>query len=121
MAIRLLILAVIVVLGVLFLVEDPDGNTTLTIDGVVDDVVDVVKVLQNSVSDILPQDLPQDLQKFQPPSATKVYKWKDENGVWQFSNTPVDEPGVEVIELDGQINTIPAFEIPETSQDDSNE
>lgn len=110
MAIRLLILAVIVVLGLLFLVEDPDGNTTLTIDG-------VVKELQNSASDILPKDL----QKFQSPSVTKVYKWKDENGVWQFSNTPVDEPGVEVIEFDGQINTIPAFKPPEAGQDGSKE
>jgi hypothetical protein len=113
MAIRLLILAVIIVFGLLFLVEDPDGNTTLTID----DVVDVVKELQNSTSDILPKDL----QNFRSPSVTKVYKWKDENGVWQFSNTPVDEPGVEVIELDGQINTIPAFEPPESRQDDSKE
>jgi len=39
---------------------------------------------------------------------TKVYKWQDENGVWQFSNQPVDEGQGEVLELDGNINTMPA-------------
>jgi len=39
---------------------------------------------------------------------TKVYKWQDENGVWQFSNQPIDEGQGEVLELDGIINTMPA-------------
>jgi hypothetical protein len=37
---------------------------------------------------------------------TKVYKWQDEDGGWHFSSEPV--AGAEVMELDGDINSIPA-------------
>ena len=44
-----------------------------------------------------------------PTGPTKVYKWQDENGVWQFSNQAVDAENGEVIELDGKINIVPAI------------
>jgi len=44
---------------------------------------------------------------------TKIYKWQDENGVWQFSSTPVDESGAELVILDGQINTMDAYVAPD--------
>ena len=40
---------------------------------------------------------------------TKVYRWKDADGVWQFSNDPADAASAEEIELDGVINTMEAF------------
>ena len=43
----------------------------------------------------------------------KVYKWQDEEGNWHFSNQPVDAEGAETIELDGNINIMPAFKAPE--------
>ena len=46
-----------------------------------------------------------------PSKPTKVYKWKDENGIWQFSNEPMEGEDVEVMELDGKINTIPAVSV----------
>lgn len=110
MVVKLLIIIVIVAVGVLFFIDDPDGHPTLTLDGVMED-------LQNSTSGFLPDDL----QRLRSPAVTKVYKWKDADGIWQFSNTPVDEQGVEVIELDGQINTIPAFNAPETALEDGEE
>lgn len=56
-------------------------------------------------------DLKPTLPKVESSSVpTKVYKWQDENGVWQFSNQPVDEGQGEVIELDGKINTMPAVD-----------
>ncbi len=111
MVFKLLIITVMVVLVVLFLVPETDG----TKDIVIEDVIEaVVEDLQKSVSAILPESV----RNFQSPPLTKVYKWKDKDGVWQFSNVPVDEPGAEMIEINSQINTIPAFETPEPDFED---
>ncbi len=46
-----------------------------------------------------------------PPEKVTVYKWQDENGVWQFSNNPADAGSAESMELDGNINIIPAVQV----------
>lgn len=54
------------------------------------------------------------------PSAyvTKVYKWRDQQGVWQFSDGLNVPEGAELVEISHQINLIPALEVarPSTSQ-----
>ena len=49
------------------------------------------------------------------PEVTEVYRWQDENGVWQFSNNPNDAPGAEVMALDGKINIIESAQLPPTA------
>ena len=44
---------------------------------------------------------------------TEVYKWQDEEGVWQFSNQPQDMAGAEIVEIDNNINTVAAFKMPQ--------
>ncbi|MEX2327940.1 MAG: DUF4124 domain-containing protein [Pseudomonadales bacterium] len=44
----------------------------------------------------------------QHPETVTIYKWQDEDGVWHFSNEPVEVDGVETMEVDGDINLIPA-------------
>jgi hypothetical protein len=49
-----------------------------------------------------------------PPEPVTVYKWQDENGVWQFSNDPVDVEGVaraEAVELDGRITIVESVNV----------
>ncbi|MBQ74694.1 MAG: hypothetical protein CMQ20_06670 [Gammaproteobacteria bacterium] len=98
---KLMILAVFLACAGLFFIKGPDGTPLLTIDKLLGD-------LPSSPSDLLPKDAKQQAA----PAVTKIYKWKDDNGVWQFSNSPVDEKGAEVMELDGKINTVEAFVAP---------
>lgn len=72
----------------LFFLNGPNGEPLLTLD----DLKPTLPEVESS------------------PVPTKVYKWQDENGVWQFSNQPVDEGQGEVIELDGKINIMPAVD-----------
>ncbi|MFT5208412.1 MAG: hypothetical protein ACI9CE_000126 [Flavobacterium sp.] len=71
-----------------------------------------------TVDDFIPT-VPSSLDELTPSAAdtvlsgpTKVYKWKDENGIWQLSNREEDGQGaagnaVETMELDGDINICP--------------
>jgi hypothetical protein len=83
----------------LFFINGPSGEPILSIDS-----------MTPSVSAL-------DGAQFESPSApsshTKVYKWQDEEGVWQFSNQPQDMEGAEVVEIDNNINTIAAFKVPQ--------
>lgn len=59
------------------------------------------------------QDLMPEMPETEPQvgEPTKVYKWQDENGVWQFSNQPQDAMQGETLEYDGNINTMPAVAV----------
>jgi hypothetical protein len=94
---KLMILVVILACIGPFFIKGPDGEPLM------------------KLADWLPADVPD------PPARevrTTVYKWQDEHGVWHFSNDPVEGAGmegvedVEVMELDGRINTMEAFRAP---------
>ncbi len=46
------------------------------------------------------------------PAIKRVYTWKDDQGVTQFSDHEEDAAGATVLELNGIINTIPALPLP---------
>ncbi len=70
------------------------------------------------------EDFKPDLSSAEPEAAPEpetVYKWQDENGVWQFSNQPRDEvlakaSGGETVEYDGNINTMPGVDAKRPTQ-----
>jgi hypothetical protein len=75
----------------LFFVNGPNGSPMLTIE------------------DFTPE-MPSSMSAKDDQEPTMVTRWKDENGVWQFSNRPQDSQQGEVIELDGDINTMPSVD-----------
>ena len=100
-----LVVLIVIAAGVgLFVIKGPTGKTFLTVD-------DFRFGLPDSPADMIPQKL----QPEEITTLTKVYKWKDKDGVWQFSNSPEDQEGAEVIEIDGSVNTIQAFTPPPAS------
>tara|TARA_Y100001934_G_C12177803_1_gene689933 strand:- start:151 stop:609 length:459 start_codon:yes stop_codon:yes gene_type:complete len=96
--VKFMSLALIAAIGGLFFIKGPNGQPLLTF------------------SDLKPEtpQLPAELGE-----PTTVYKWKDENGVWQFSSEPVEgvdaSARVEKMELSGDINTVPAFREPRSA------
>ena len=93
--VKFMSLALIAAVGGLFFIKGPDGQPLLTL------------------GDLKP-DTPR--LSAEPSEPTTVYKWKDENGGWQFSSEPVDgvdaAAQIEKMELTGDINTVPAFKEP---------
>jgi hypothetical protein len=98
MMVKLMVLIVIAVGVGLFLVKGPNGKPFLSVDG-------FTAELPDSDTDILPEGLKAE----EAATITKVYKWKDKDGVWQFSDSPEDKQGAEIIEIDSNVNTIQAF------------
>jgi hypothetical protein len=84
---KVMVLLLIAAFAGLFFINGPDGEKVL------------------SLEDFKPE-LPAEEAAASVPE--KVYKWQDENGVWQFSNQPRDEGMGETVEYDGNINTMPA-------------
>ena len=75
----------------LFLIEGPNGEPIMSLDDFKPETPEVMEL---------------------PRTPTKVYKWQDENGAWQFADKPVDVEGTEEMELDGDINIVPGFKAP---------
>jgi hypothetical protein len=92
--IKLIVGILILACGSLFFIKGPDGKPLMSLD-------ELSSGPKSSAAETN--------RNIEP---TKVYKWQDEDGVWQFSNTPVAEHEAEVIVLDGQINTMDAYVAP---------
>ena len=57
---------------------------------------------------------PKNLTNVTTDQKVMVYKWRDENGIMQFTNTPPPEAqNVEAVELAPNINIVKAVEVPE--------
>ncbi|MBV1878599.1 MAG: DUF4124 domain-containing protein [Pseudomonadales bacterium] len=91
MMIKVMMLILMLAVVGLFFIKTPDGEPVL------------------SPGDLLP-DAPETSRYSAEPIT--VYKWRDEAGVWQFSNDPVDgQLAAEVLQLDGKINIMPAVKL----------
>ena len=89
----MIVIVVLACLGLL-VIKGPDGKPLMSFD----------EFFSSPKPSVAEQN-----RKIEP---TKVYKWQDEKGVWQFSNTPVNDSKAEVVMLDGQINTMDAYVAP---------
>ncbi len=94
MMIKIMILIVILACVGPFFIKGPNGTPLMTID----DIFEAPAVPESAVN----------------KAPTQVYRYKDENGVWQFTDQPLQDgapmDGVETMELDGDINLMPAFQ-----------
>lgn len=98
--VKIMILLLIAAFAGLFFIEGPGGEPIMSL-----------------------QDLMPEVEQTQSNEPETVYKWQDENGVWQFSNQPRDaviaESIWETVEYDGNINTMPAVKVPPSSSSSS--
>lgn len=92
--IKLMIGILILACASMFFINGPDGEPLMTLD------------------EFFSSSKPSTAATNRDIEPTKVYKWQDEHGVWQFSNTPIAEQEAEVVMLDGQINTMDAYVAP---------
>jgi len=76
----------VLVLGVagLFFINKPDGNPWLSMD----DLTPNISSIKRSVSDAIPDQLVGGSDGNFLDEKVSVYKWRDAEGNWQFSDTP---------------------------------
>ncbi len=61
---------------------------------------------------------PKNLTSVVSDEKVQVYKWRDKNGVMQFSNTPPpSDKGAEQVELDPNSNLMQAVKVPEEKEE----
>ena len=89
--IKLMVMLLVLAFAGLFFINGPDGGPVLTLGDLAPS--------SPEAGDAAPQ-------------TQQVYKWQDENGVWQFSDQAVDEARGETIELDGMVNVIQSYQPP---------
>ena len=94
MAIKIMIFVVILACLGPFFIKLPYGTPLMTIDDLTGGLT-LDSAIDSAADEI-------------PTGPTTVYKWQDEDGVWHFSDSPVDQHGnaVETMEVDGSVNTM---------------
>jgi hypothetical protein len=93
---KFMIVLLLVVVAGLFFIPGPGDQPILKLEDFKPDLT-----LPETISELLEEAQAEDQNQI-----TRVYKWRDENGDWQFSNRPEDANGAETIELDGVINSM---------------
>lgn len=88
MLIKIIIFIVILACAGPFFISGPDGEPLMTLDDLMPAAPDVPDIV--------------------PAAPVTVYKWQDENGIWQFSTEPVE--GAETMELDGQVTVMDSLD-----------
>jgi hypothetical protein len=114
---KLMIVALLFALLGMFLVKGTSGRPFLSLDDF-NLPADLINSLKGSPSDV-PAGSMRSGAGSSATALKRVYKWQDDNGVWQFSDNEADAPGATLLELDGIINTIPAPPVVSTVVDDT--
>lgn len=96
---KLLLLALVLALASPFILKKPDGTPIL-------DVSELLKPAKTMTEAILPSG--------EQPS---LYRWKDEKGNWQFSDTPPESVNAQMMEVETKINSMKTIDLPEGYQD----
>ncbi|MGS2718194.1 DUF4124 domain-containing protein [Eionea flava] len=117
MSLRIKVMCALLILGCagLFILKKPDGRPVLSIDEFLPDTSEISTLAQtlldefdniyNEASTILAETENSDIQQsVEPANDSKIYRWKDNNGNWQFSDTPPSNQTAEAIQVSGDLN-----------------
>jgi|TARA_Y100000310_G_scaffold331425_1_gene404971 hypothetical protein len=100
--IKIMIALLIIAFGGLFFIKGPGGEPFLTLEDLKPDLS-----LPDAGSLTASKEDPDETSG----KPVKVYRWKDDEGNWHFSNKEEDAEGAELMEVQ-ETNTIPAFKAP---------
>ena len=107
---KLKIFSLLVILGVMSVTPmiymgkfDPVSTINSVMSGDIEMPAGIEKIKASTVSSI---------NKVAPAEKVQVYKWRDENGVMQFSNTPPQTGSAQSVQVDPNKNIIDAVKVP---------
>ncbi|MFK8016651.1 MAG: hypothetical protein AB8G17_14555 [Gammaproteobacteria bacterium] len=106
---KLMLLVVVLALAGPFFINGPDGEPLLTLADVKRTVSRTVADLKNSARDVR-----NDVARAagdDNAGKVEVQRWQDENGQWHYSNEAPDDPDVETLFVDPDVNRMDPVEI----------
>lgn len=99
--IKLMMVSLVLGMAGLFVIKKPDGTPWLTIN----------EFLPNSQSiSVITENMSQTLEKVSPPNNDSkenqhsIYRWRDNNGNWQFSDKPPEGVNAQALQVSGNLN-----------------
>lgn len=95
---KLLLLALVFGLASPFFIKKPDGTPYMNIN-------DFLKPVQTAKESILPTE------------SKQLYRWQDDKGNWQYSDTRPEQNQAEAVRIKHNINAMKTIELPEAYQD----
>ena len=108
----------------LFVLKKPDGSPILSMQDFLPDISSIsqdakklirdAKNLTSSIGNNL-EDNSEDDAEQNAQTESKVYRWKDSNGQWQFADTPPVNQAAEAMSVSGNLNKdlVATYEPPE--------
>lgn len=108
----------IIALAGLFVFKQPNGQAWLSLDGLLPTtqvINEKLNLVTNKVHDIF------ESNKTEIDNKVKVYRWKDSNGNWSYSDKPKESMKNEEMQFDpNNIVVLPAFNVPTVNSSGSN-
>lgn len=108
--IYLLSILSIIALAGLFVFKQPNGQSWLSVDSFIpntEKMNEIINFANNKVQQVFKNDSPEN------NSTVKVYRWKDSNGQWYYSDKPKASTKSEEVIFDSKdIIVLPAFDEP---------
>lgn len=118
--IKLAILVLILGIAGPFFLKGPDGKPYLDFREFVPNLSGIKRTAQNVVGDL--QDVANDVSGSDSPNTfgkTKVYKWQDEQGNWQYSDRPpTNGAESETLLINPNVNLTEGTPIPEVIEEE---
>lgn len=123
---------VILILGCagLFIIKKPDGTPLLSTKELLPDITAITSDIKKFISDAknvttsIGSNSEKNIEESEvKPTQSTVYRWKDANGQWQFSDNPPANQTVEAMNISGNLNKdlVATYEPPEepTAENDA--
>lgn len=119
LVIKLLLLILVFGVSGLFILKRPDGNPWLSVEAFGLDIAMAGKEIERVTRVFAQQDKTTQSRNDGKSQSIKVYKWRDPDGSWKYSDKPPadrDELVVETMMINSNTNVVPARKLSETAE-----
>ncbi len=92
----------------LFVLKKPDGTPWLSLDDFIPNSTEIISdttTLLNNAKNLSGMADSATENSDTPKNSSGIYRWKDKNGQWQFSDTPPENQEAESITVTGHLNS----------------
>ncbi len=106
----------VLLLGVagLFVLKRPDGKPWLDYQAFIPNIQAYLQAAKGAKETVARE--VSDLTDSPAPKTTTVYKWRDANGVWQYSDTPPENTASDIVVVNNNTNIIQATPLPDNAE-----
>ncbi len=104
--IKLILVVLVIGLAAPFVLKDPDGKPWMNINSILPDLRAMLQQGKGALDQAVDKTKSLSGNDASSSKKTKVHKWRDENGVWQYSDTPNPDGKSEEMWVDPNTNLV---------------